>query len=570
LSEIVTVARDSAFTPHPNPPPQGGSGQIAPATLDYATPSLAPKPQRLVSLDVFRGLVILAMLIVNNLGDSATTGYFWKHADWPAMSMPHAWRAWWGYATGSPAWQQRPSVLRNDRDRLLVAAGIADGFSLDSRLLLLNQGETYARAVDEELRLATSPWSHFPLFTYCTLADYVMPSFMLIIGVAIPFSVAAAKARGTHPAILWLRTIKRAAMLVILGWIIVYFRDQFEASLHRGKPWTFSLGMDVLQLLGVGYLVARILYELPTKPRTILAAVLLLWHWAILRFYPQGVAPRGTFTEQYEAIGYIYHTWPIWDWMTAHVGPVTIGWRGLMSVPPAAAMMLIGSLMGDFLRRSDIDAQRKVARLSLAGFALATVGIFWALDLPFNKPRWTSCYIVYVAGVDAILIAILYSLIDIHEIRGWTYPLIVFGTNAIAVYFISILAKILLLNTPYVNGESHANQLVMKYGTLIFCTLVIGACAAWFIRWARREFGDAAFAIIAIVLLPVAVMWMRFSYVPADLLIKGTNSIGTHALTILKGCLGPWWGGWMFTITFIAFWWLVMDQMHRRKIFWKL
>ena len=53
---------------------------------------VAPPPQRLIgsiprllSLDVFRGLVILAMLLVNNLGDGETTGYFWKHADWPAM-----------------------------------------------------------------------------------------------------------------------------------------------------------------------------------------------------------------------------------------------------------------------------------------------------------------------------------------------------------------------------------------------------------------------------------------------------------------------------------------------------
>src|SRR5438094_900109 len=111
--------------------------------------------------------------------------------------------------------------------------------------------------------------------------------------------------------------------------------------------------MDVLQLLGVGYLVARILYELPSQPRAAAAVLLLLWHWAILRFYPQGVAPAGTFTERYEAIGYIYNHWPIWDWLTLHVGPMTIGWRGLLSVPLAAATMLIGTLIGDYLRRSD-------------------------------------------------------------------------------------------------------------------------------------------------------------------------------------------------------------------------
>src|SRR3982751_5983921 len=78
-----------------------------PRAIDYAAPDIAPRPPRLLSLDVFRGLVILAMLIVNNLGDGATTGYFWKHADWPAMSPGYAWRAWWGYTTDSPAWKDR-------------------------------------------------------------------------------------------------------------------------------------------------------------------------------------------------------------------------------------------------------------------------------------------------------------------------------------------------------------------------------------------------------------------------------------------------------------------------------
>ena len=45
------------------------------------------RPARLLSLDVFRGLVIVAMLVVNNIGDSSTVGYFWKHADWISTNL---------------------------------------------------------------------------------------------------------------------------------------------------------------------------------------------------------------------------------------------------------------------------------------------------------------------------------------------------------------------------------------------------------------------------------------------------------------------------------------------------
>ena len=73
-------------------------------TIDYASPSTDKRTPRLLSLDVFRGLVILAMLLVNNIGNGATTGYFWKHADW----VPMRWgAAWTGLGGDLPAEPQR-------------------------------------------------------------------------------------------------------------------------------------------------------------------------------------------------------------------------------------------------------------------------------------------------------------------------------------------------------------------------------------------------------------------------------------------------------------------------------
>src|SRR5204862_1463293 len=175
------------------------------------------------------------------------------------------------------------------------------------------------------------PGTHVPIFTRCTLADYVMPWFMLIIGVAIPFSVASAISHGMSKQTMWLRTIRRAAMLVLLGWILCWFRDEFAPALYGNAKWSFTLGMDVLQLLGMGYLFARILYELPIKPRVVLACLLLIGHWALLKFYPQGDMPRGTFTEHFDAIGYIYD-----HWNTQNFGPIILSVRGLLSIPPAA------------------------------------------------------------------------------------------------------------------------------------------------------------------------------------------------------------------------------------------
>ena len=128
------------------------------------------------------------------------------------------------------------------------------------------------------------------------------------------------------------------------------------------------------------------------------------------------------------------------------------------------------------------------------------VGVLWALDLPFNKPRWTPCYLIYTSGVGTLILALLYWIIDVRNLRRWTYPLVVFGTNAIALYWFSIMFKVLLLYTPRVGGR------------------------------------------------PLI-----------EVLLAG-----------LKSMLGAWAGGWAYTVLFIGFWWVVMDQLHRRKIFLKL
>ena len=38
-------------------------------------------------------------------------------------------------------------------------------------------------------------------------------------------------------------------------------------------------------------------------------------------------------------------------------------------------------------------------------------------------------------------------------------------------------------------------------------------------------------------------------------------------LASLKSAMGPWAGGWTFTILYVAFWWMLLDQLYRRKIF---
>jgi predicted acyltransferase len=227
----------------------------------------------------------------------------------------------------------------------------------------------------------------------------------------------------------------------------------------------------------------------------------------LLRFLPQGDVPPGTFTEHHNAVGYAYAHWPLFThYLSWHLGPVSIGWTGLLSVPPATATILLGSAAGDLLRNPSLDPRTKSRRLLHAGALCAAIGLAWAFDLPFNKPRWTPCYLLWVAGVDLVLMSLLSQLLDRRSDRPpfFTYPLVVFGSNAIAVYFLSILTKVLILNTP------------------------------------------------------------RLTYAGSR------TSLGNALILQLQSLTTPHVGGWIFTIAFVTFWWLVLDQMYRRRWIWKV
>src|SRR4051794_1604145 len=120
--------------------------------VEYASPATSKPPPRLLSLDVFRGLVILAMLVVNNIGDNGTTGYFWRHSNWQAMSWAQAWQAWGHHAINIPASFKHVDPLRSSSLVMLTPA----------------IGQQIAENA-EEVRMSQSPWCRIPLFTHCSL-----------------------------------------------------------------------------------------------------------------------------------------------------------------------------------------------------------------------------------------------------------------------------------------------------------------------------------------------------------------------------------------------------------------
>ena len=296
----------------------------------------------------------------------------------------------------------------------LVALDAFRGLTVAGMLLVNNI------ALDERTpaQLTHAPWNGGMRF-----ADLIFPWFLLIVGVAIPFSVASARAKGAPWSRFGGRVVGRVLALVFLGCLI-------DSSLMK-QP-VFDL--NVLQLIGLAYGAGSLLYALPIWLRLPVALGLLAGHAALLQDFPVPGLGRGAFREDANAIVYLN-------------GRYLSRWHldGLVSVVPTAALVSLGTALGDILRRQAWKPAVKIAILLAFSGALLLAGWTWHFRLPYNKPVWTASYILFTAGLGTLALTVLYGIVDVWRLRWPVFPLVVYGSNAIAAYVGPILIKVLIL-----------------------------------------------------------------------------------------------------------------------------
>jgi predicted acyltransferase len=114
--------------------------------------------------------------------------------------------------------------------------------------------------------------------------------------------------------------------------------------------------------------------------------------------------------------------------------------EGLLSTLPAVATCLLGVLAGILLQNERIAALRKAYALMIAGAAMLAAGYLWGLQFPVIKAIWTSSYVLVAAGYSALLIGVLYLVMDIRGRQAWAIIFIWIGANALALYFFNGVA----------------------------------------------------------------------------------------------------------------------------------
>jgi heparan-alpha-glucosaminide N-acetyltransferase len=113
------------------------------------------------------------------------------------------------------------------------------------------------------------------------------------------------------------------------------------------------------------------------------------------------------------------------------------GWSTLSFIPTLGTMIM-GLLAGEWLKGNELK-EKKLRGLVVGGVALVLLGLLcqWAGICPIVKRVWTSSYALYSGGLVVLMLAGFYALLDWKGWRRWAFPLVVVGMNSIAVYVMS-------------------------------------------------------------------------------------------------------------------------------------
>ena len=109
---------------------------------------------------------------------------------------------------------------------------------------------------------------------------------------------------------------------------------------------------------------------------------------------------------------------------------------------PSLATMLFGLMCGELLRSSR-SQKEKLKILALAGASGLVAGQLMNVTglCPIVKRIWTPSWAIFSTGWCCLILAALYGIVDVMRIRRWTFPLVVVGMNSIAIYSMAQLLK---------------------------------------------------------------------------------------------------------------------------------
>jgi predicted acyltransferase len=327
--------------------------------------------ERLVSLDVFRGLTVAGMLLVNNPGTWSAIYPPLEHAEW------HGW---------TPTDLIFPFFL--------FIVGVTTQLSLGARRA---RGDDPGAIQRQILRRGALIFlfgfllSGFPFFTWGAVPGNPDPDFLD-------------------------RIVDRLYHWRILG-VLQRIGIAYIISALIAARATVRTQVLVTAVLLLGYWFVMTLVPVPGTGGV--PGALLLGH---------GETTLAGYVDRmlldWSRFGLGNHLW---------TGSVTWDPEGVLSTAGAVGTALLGNLAGRWIAQPTPLVER-LAGMFAAGAIAMMVGLMWHWSFPINKSLWTGSYVLFTAGMASVALATIMWLIEIQNQRAWTRPFEIYGLNPMVAF----------------------------------------------------------------------------------------------------------------------------------------
>lgn len=343
----------------------------------------------------------------------------------------------------------------------------------------------------------------------CTLADFVFPFFLFLVGITTSLSNRTTTPPEIGTSGRRFRSIARRAGIILMLGLLLNAYPFFEKNAIAGPEWLpTAIGhilarlemlrvTGVLQRIAIAYFLGAIIaWKATTRQLAAIVALVLVGYWVLMTLVvvpSEGVAGAALLDQPARTLAaWVDRT--LLDWT-----PWNLGWHmwdraipydpeGILSTLPAVGTVLIGVIAGRFMQ-SEAPLLKRVRALAIGGAAGITLGLLWSAVFPINKPLWTSSYVLYTAGAAALVLAIVTWAVDLKGWQRWSSPFLVFGTNAILVYVGGeLLASILRSSIKFkIDGHRLSSGMTMVRGleatgvdsrvaSLVWALFFVGLC----------------------------------------------------------------------------------------------
>ncbi len=281
-----------------------------------------------------------------------------------------------------------------------------------------------------------------------TPTDFIFPSFIFIAGISVVLSLSGQLQKGVAKKTIIGKICRRAITLYLIG-VFLSILPTFNFALLRYT--------GVLQRISLVFFCCSLLYLFTSRTFQIRLAIFIL----IAYFLLMTLVPVPGYGYAILEPGKNLAAWVDSFLLPGKMYQGTWDPEGVLSSFTAVVTGITGMLTGHFLSNKQ-TAERKIIWLFFAGFISFSIANGWHWFFPINKNLWTSSFVLYMAGLDCMILAGLYFLVDILGVKKWATFAKVFGSNAIAAYLVSeFIYDIVYFKVGGIHGTS-LNDIIIR------------------------------------------------------------------------------------------------------------